>query len=103
MSVRMAYTVYASAFAKTDRKNIANHLARYSLNAPQKFRIELKKYIEIIRRTPNIFSTYHSNPEYRHVVLYGAYVMFYTVDESEKTVSIHRILHGSQDIANVLS
>ena len=98
----MAYTVKPSTFAKRDKKNIVDYLAQYSVNAPQKFKNELKKYIGIIGKTPNIFSVYNANPDYRHVVVFGSYVMFYTVDEASKMVFIYRILHGSQNIENIL-
>ena len=98
----MGYSVNISIYAKTDRKNIVSHLAQYSVNAPRKFRQELKKYIGIINQTPLIFSRYDYNPDYRHVVIYGSYVMFYVVNETDKTVLIYRILHGAQDIEKIL-
>ena len=98
----MAYRVVTSTFAKTDRVDIAKYLAQYSVNAPKKFRNELKKYIDILGKTPYIFSIYHANPEYHHVVIYSNYTMFYTVNDTDQVVSIYRILHGAQDIANIL-
>ena len=98
----MAYKIKPSLFAKEDRKDIAKHLSQYSVNAPIKFKNELKRYIGIVAQMPEIFSKYYANPEYRHVVVYGSYVMFYTVDEIEKIVYICRILHGSQDIESIL-
>jgi plasmid stabilization system protein ParE len=98
----MSYVVKPSRFAKEDRNDITHHLERYSKTAPTRFNKELKKYIEIISDTPHIFSVYQSRPKYRHVVVFGSYVMFYTVDESLRIVCIYRILHGAQDIDNVL-
>ena len=98
----MNYLVKPSSFAKEDKKNITVFLSQYSKTAPNKFIKELKRYIEILADTPLIFSEYHSNPYYRHVVVYGSYVLFYTVDESLNIVYIYRILHGSQDIESIL-
>jgi len=98
----MSYSVKPSRFAKEDRKNITIYLEQYSKTAPSRFSKELKKYIGILSETPFIFSEYQSKPEYRHVVIFGSYVMFYTVDESLKTVYIYRILHGAQDIESIL-
>jgi len=98
----MNYSVIPSRFAKEDRKNITNHLGQYSKTAPSRFNSELRKYLGILGDTPEIFSEYNSNPSYRHVVVYGSYVVLYTVDESLKTVNIYRILHGAQDIENIL-
>ena len=98
----MSYTVIPSRFAKEDRKNITVFLEQYSKTAPARFNNELKKYISILGDTPYIFSIYQSNPEYRHVVVFGSYVVFYTIDDETKTVYIYRILHGAQDIENIL-
>ena len=98
----MAYTVKPSIHAREDRKNIVRYLSQYSVNAPYKFKNELKKYIQILSQTPLIFAAYNFNPEYRHVVIYGSYVIFYTVNEKDRTVFIYRILHGAQDIENIL-
>jgi len=98
----MTYRISVSTFAKSDRKGINKYLAQFSVSAPVKFKSELKRYIGIIGETPEIFSEHYANPKYRHVVVYGSYVMFYTIDEDEKVVFIYRILHGAQDIANIL-
>ena len=98
----MKYAVKPSVFAKADRKNIIRYLEQYSAAAPVKFKQALKKYIEIISDTPNMFSKYSNELSYRHVVVFGSYVMFYAVNESEKTIYIYRILHGAQDIDNIL-
>ena len=98
----MNYTVIPSRFAKEDRKNITVFLEQYSKSAPSRFNNELKKYINILGDTPYIFSEYQSNPVYRHVVVFGSYVMFYTIDDELKAVYVYRILHGAQDIENIL-
>ena len=98
----MFYAVRISTHAKADREGIAIHLSQYSVIAPRRFKQELRKYIDIISKTPLIFSRYESNPAYRHVVVYGSYVLFYTVSEADRVVSIYRILHGAQDIDGIL-
>ena len=98
----MKYKVKTSTHARDDRQNIVKYLSQFSASAPAKFKQELKKYIEYLHSTPNMFSTWESNPNFRHVVVFGSYVLFYVVDEATKTVFVYRILHGSQDIANIL-
>jgi len=98
----MRYIVKVSTYAKADRNGITEYLAQFSAATPIKFERELRKCIEIVGDMPNIFSKYSSNPNYRHVVVFGSYIMFYVVDEKDKTVFIYRILHGSQDIVNIL-
>jgi len=98
----MRYGIKVSTFAKKDKKDIIQYLAQYSVSAPLKFKQELERYIDLIRQTPNIFSTYYANPYYRNVVVFGSYVMFYTVNEADGIVFIYRVLHGAQDIENIL-
>ena len=98
----MKYTIKTSTFAKADRQNITHYLSQYSTIAPIKFQQELKKYIEIIQQTPHIFSEYIPDRNYRHVVIFGSYTIFYRINETDKTVFLYRILHGAQDIGNIL-
>jgi len=98
----MKYKVVPSFFAKDDKKSIVEYLSQYSTSAPVKFKNELKRYFAIISQTPDIFARYNANPAYRHVVVYGAYVMFYTVNETDMIVNVYRILHGAQDIERIL-
>ena len=98
----MGYTVRTSTFAKRDKSSIVKYLEQYSVSAPIRFKQELENYIDLVSRTPYIFATYHADPRYRHVVVFGSYVMFYTVNEADKTVFVYRILHGAQDIENIL-
>jgi len=98
----MEYKIRISTFAKMDKKDIIQYLEQYSVNAPSRFEQELKKYIGIICENPYIFSEHYVNPNYRSVVVYGSYIMFYTVDELSNIVFIYRILHGSQNIDKIL-
>ena len=98
----MGYRIRPSMFAKYDKKSIVQYLSQYSVSAPAKFKEELKRYFGIISQMPDIFSKYSTDTDYRHVVVYGSYVMFYTVNDIAKTVYIYRILHGSQDIESIL-
>jgi len=96
------YSIKPSFLSKNDKKEIIRYLEQYSSTAPVKFKKELKKYLQILNSTPYIFAVYNTNPEYRHVVVYGSYVLFYTVDDVNKEVFVYRILHGAQDIGNII-
>jgi len=88
--------IKTSVYAKADRKAIVKYLSQVSVTAPIKFRQALKKHISIIASSPHIFSRCDFNPNYRHVVVFGSYVLFYSVDEVSNEILIYRILHGSQ-------
>jgi len=96
------YKIKISKQARTDKNDIVNYLAQFSITAPLKFKSELKKNLDIITKMPNIFALWDYDPRYRHVVVFGSYVLFYTVDEINKLVYVYRILHGSQDIEKIL-
>lgn len=98
----MSYQVKVSIFAKKDRLNITKYLSQYSVNAPRKFKNELKRYLNLIGEKPGIFAVFAANHAYRHVVVFGSYTLFYTVNEAEKIVMVYRILHGAQDIESIL-
>ena len=98
----MAYRVVPSVYAKDDKNSIVTYLSQFSVGAPVKFKNELKRYFRIIGQTPDIFAKYNTNPNFRHVVVYGSYVMFYKVNETDKIVQVYRILHGAQDIERIL-
>ncbi|MDR1703674.1 MAG: type II toxin-antitoxin system RelE/ParE family toxin [Clostridiales bacterium] len=98
----MAYTVKSSNEAKADKRNIVTYLSKFSVNAPIRFKQELTRYSKMLVQTPHIFAVFQAKPKYRHVVIFGSYAMFYTVDEATKTVLIYRIIHGARDTDNIL-
>ena len=98
----MKYQVKSSILAKADRQRITKYLAQYSTSAPEKFKQELKRYLDLIGEQPNLFAVFPANPNYRHVVVFGSYSLFYTVNETGKTVWVYRILHAAQNTEGML-
>jgi len=66
---------------------------------------EIEKYEEILENTPNIYpfvsDEYLAKKGLRFVMVKN-YIMFYTINEDEKTVNVIRFLYGRRDWNNIL-
>ena len=85
-----------------DREAIKNYLSQYYVGSVNKFFALLKKKTERLKDFPYSCPQYEDDPDYRKLVV-GEYLVFYMVNENDKTVEIHRIFHGSQDIKQQLT
>ena len=81
----------------TDRNEIRDYLSQYYESTAKKFFVLLKEKIARLKDFPYSCPTYEDDPDYRKLVV-GDYLAFYMINESDKTVEIHRIFHGSRDI-----
>ena len=81
----------------SDRDNIKNHLSKFYPGTTKRFFSMLKKKITRLKTYPESCPIYEDDPDYRKLVA-GDYLVFYMINEKEKKVEIHRILHGSMDI-----
>lgn len=62
---------------------------------------EIIKCVNSLDTMPFRFPKHRKRPQYRWCGVYD-YMIFYKVTENPNTVEIHRILHGAQDIENIL-
>ena len=81
----------------TDREAIRDYLSQFYNETSKKFFALLKKKTARLKDYPYSCPVYEDDIDYRRLVV-GDYLVFYMVNENEKTVEIHRILHGAQDI-----
>ena len=67
---------------------------------------EIKKHEEILEHTPGIFpcvpNEYLASMGFRFTIVKN-YLMFYSINEDEKTVVVHRFLYGHRDWINILA
>jgi plasmid stabilization system protein ParE len=67
---------------------------------------EIKKHEEILENTPGIFprvpNEYLASIGFRFTIVKN-YLMFYSINEDEKTVDVHRFLYGHRDWINILT
>ena len=93
----MKYRIKFLPETVTDREEIRAYLSRYHEDTVTKVLHLLKEKIARLKEFPYSCPTYEDDPDYRKLVVVD-YLVFYMVDEDKKTVEIHRIFHGSQDI-----
>ena len=67
-----------------------------------RFAQKLEDGISALSSMPYISEAYRSGSDYRCLVVED-YLVFYKVNETEKDVYIHRILHGARDIQRFLN
>jgi len=62
---------------------------------------EILDCIESLETMPLRFPKHRQRPQYRWCGVHS-YMIFYKVIEATKTVEIHRIIHGSRDVENII-
>ena len=96
----MKYRIRYLPETVTDRAEIRVYLFQFYEDTAKKFFALLKEKIERLKEFPYSCPTYEDDPDYRKLVV-GDYLVFYMVNEGDKTVEIHRIFHGAQDIRQI--
>ena len=81
----------------SDRAIIKAYLSQFYVGTSKRFFALLKKKIARLKEFPYSCPVFEDDPDYRKLVV-GDYLVFYMVKEKKRTVEIHRIFHGSQDI-----
>ena len=93
----MRYRIRFLLETTTDRANIKAYLDQFYAGSAKRFFVLLKKKISRLKDFPYSCQIYEDNTDYRKLIV-GDYLVFYVVNEDEKFVEIHRILHSSRDI-----
>lgn len=103
----MKYTVKISTQASEDIKDIYEYIAdvlcenETALNILNLFEENILSLSEM----PGRYRIYESEPWQSrgvHVMSVKKYLIFYVINEEEKTVNVFRVIYGSRDIENVL-
>ena len=97
----MKYKIVPQKSALQDFNGILEYLLQFSPNTPRKFSAEYKRLTKLLKDSPYLFEKYKYNEAYRKMVVFD-YLAFYKVDEENKHIKIYRILHGAQDIEQIL-
>jgi addiction module RelE/StbE family toxin len=93
----MKYRVKYLVTARNDREVIRKYLNQYSLTAFQRIFGKIKSNMELVKNNPDMYETYERRPQFRRMVVED-YLVFYKVNEADKTIEVHHILHGAMDI-----
>jgi len=97
----MRYSIEYLPETVDDREIVRSYLSQFYPTTVKKFFKLLKSKTARLKSYPYSCPKYEDDPDYR-VLVVGDYLVFYMVDEQNKTVVVHRIFHGSQDITRNL-
>ena len=93
----MKYKIKYLIIARDDLKGVRSYLSRFYPSTASNFMKDLREQVNLLKDTPLMCEEYHDDPYYRRMVA-GDYLVFYHVDDGNRIVEIHRVLHGSRDI-----
>ena len=93
----MSYSIKYLSETVTDREEIRKYLSQYYESTVKRFFSLLREKTAQLKEFPYSCPVYEDDHDYRRLVV-GDYLVFYMVNEDDKTVEIHRIFHESQDI-----
>ena len=93
----MKYRIKFLQDAVHDRDDIKAYLSQYYDSTVRNFFALLKERIAQLKSFPYSCPVYENIPDYR-VLVVKEYLVFYMVDDENKTVEIHRIFHESRDV-----
>ena len=95
----MSYTVTISSQADNDIRVIYEYIA-FTLMSPENADAQISRFQNRIESLDNMPKRF---PIYKNIIRYmpvDNYLVFYSVDENQKTVSILRVMYGKRDVKN---
>lgn len=100
------YKILYSEPALKDIENVTEYLVQYSSKTAEKFIDHFDKKINFLKSFPEIgplsqIPTLHEKG-YRILILKYKYLLFYTVNEKDRSIMIERILYGARDLRKIL-
>lgn len=97
----MKYRVRYLSTAREDRETIKRHLNQFSSTAFRRLFTKIKRNMVLVKENPEIYEVYNRRQQFRRMVV-GDYLVFYRVNEAEKIIEVHRMLHGAMDIERLI-
>ena len=96
----MAYRVeYISTFY-ADIVSVASYLDEYPNKAKRIFETIDRKLL-LLPDMPKMYPVYDDFPEFRRIVVED-YLVFYTVNDKDSLIEIHRLIYGGMDVRSLL-
>jgi len=94
----MSCRVTFSDAAKHDMDNIEEFLSQYYPSTARNFFALLKDKVLNLESFPLLYPEYEYDSFFRKMVV-DDYLLFYSVDETQNLVIVHRIFHSKRDIS----
>jgi plasmid stabilization system protein ParE len=88
--------------ADLDMAEAEDYLFEHNPAAYDKFREAIMKQEALLLKNPLMYQVYEDRPYFRSMNLPYKYLCFYHVDEEAKLITVHRVLHGMQDIVSII-
>lgn len=93
----MSYEIRYLPLADEDIEALAAYLSRFYPSTAGRVLGEMEKQLASLQEHPRMCEEYADDPFYRRMVV-SEYLVFYHVNEQNKTVDIHRVLRGTWNI-----
>lgn len=97
----MNYKIRYLPMADEDIEVLADYLSRFYHSTADQVLGEMEQRLNRLQDHPLMCEVYADDSFYRRMVV-SDYLVFYHVNEQNRTVDIHRVLRGSWDIKNHL-
>ncbi|MCH5348042.1 MAG: type II toxin-antitoxin system RelE/ParE family toxin [Oscillospiraceae bacterium] len=104
----MEYKLIITQNFKDDLDSILEYISQQLFNSSAADRLMKKaeEKVRSIKENPFLYPIYHdeilAGKGYRYTVV-SNYILFYTVDQENKIVSVLRLIYGGQNILNILN
>ena len=99
----MKYKTKILNLAKNDLKEIRDYLSDFGSIPKRNFKESFKLCADNISNNPYMYPEHEDNKNYRKAVIQYGYIVFFTVDENDKTIYISRILNSKRNVKDVLT
>jgi plasmid stabilization system protein ParE len=96
----MSYRVVFLDEATQDIDDITEYLSQFYANTARKFFDKMKKHVGNLEIMPYMYPVYEDDSFFHRVVI-DDYLLFYSVDEKQSLVTVHRIFHSKMDIRHI--
>ena len=97
----MKYKAKYLSTARKDREEIKAYLNQFSSKAYARLVGKIRRNIEYAKTNPYMYEVYERRPKFRRMVVED-YLVFYKINESERLIEVHHILHGMIDIQSTI-
>ena len=97
----MSFQVVFLEDAEADLDGIDEYLYQFSEKASDGFIAQVETQTLMLEENPYLYQVYEADPFFRRKVV-GDYNLFYSVNEQEELVTIHRVFHQSRSVSRQL-
>ena len=98
----MIYEVSFTDEAENDLNCVEEYLSQFYPSTARNFFEKVKKSIDLLSTMPFMYSEYEEDSYFRKMTV-NDYLFFYSVDETNKRIIIHRVFHAKRDVSQQIN